>query len=474
MVTEELTAEQLGLHIRSNSYSWVRRPLGLVYGDPQVTDGIPIHEQSMLHQDLPKPNLELWRLMQRCLSELVKKYEKNDSKFDYLQARLLRTDSIVVTWLVQSGNLQKLTELAIAARRARNDTIDEEKIRLDLCIAFLNRIRRKNHEYTALNIKYLPTIGVELEFGYTRDKDNPEKPFNPLEFYYNPKRLKPYSPPYSFHVETPELGEYSFKPSASPIVISREILALITTDLLPPAMFRPHITVGGLDINDRDIEAFYIQAMVYACAYSLISRKSYEHRKQHGKGSWTYTEPQAKVGKVTKFDQENLNLIEYEIYTPFLKRRDHYDEEVEKYKHYRGRLVEFRLGAMVPTYSKLVREIDAIYYLSAAAMAFQKPVDMRDDKEMCLAEIWQQLRETLDQLFGECGVDFESNVRKSIILSEPFESISEKSIHEDSVYKSDLFEIGFMARDNPKLRTKFRELLRATKIKIKSVITPEE
>lgn len=472
MVTEELTADQLGLRDRSYPKYYTKRPLSYQYGDPQDYDGVPIHEQSILHRDLPKPNLELWRLMQRCLSDLVEKYEKNGSQYDNLQARLLRTDSIVVTWLIQSGYLQKLTELAIVARRARNDVIDEEKIRLDLCIAFLNRIRRKNHEYAALYIKYLPTIGVELEFGYTLDKDNPEKPFDPSEFYYNPKRLKAYSPPYSFHEETPELGEYSFKPSASPIVISREILALIGTDLLPPAMFRPHITVGGLDINDKDIEAFYIQAMVHACAYSLISRKSYEHRKQHGKGSWTYTEPQAKVGMVTKIDQEDY-LVDYFIYTPFLKRRYLNERGVEKYKHDRGLLVEFRLGAMVPTYSQLVREIDAIYYLSAAAMAFQKPVDMRDDKEICLAKIWQQLRETLDQLFGECGVDFESNIRKSIILSEPFESISKKSIDEDTAYKSDLFEIAFMARDNPELRTKFRELLRSTKVKIKCVIAPE-
>ncbi|HNQ17427.1 MAG TPA: hypothetical protein PKH60_04995, partial [Candidatus Woesebacteria bacterium] len=201
-------------------------PLGLEYGD---IDGQSEAKNPLSSGELPSANLRLWRTMQRAIRELIDSFDTsklNDVDTILLQTRILQSDSLLMTWFISSGNLQEMFELKMKSLLERGVCEDEDDMRLQICVDFINKIRQRNKEDQQYQNKYLPTIGIELEFLFIHDPDYPELNFNASDYYYRTNRLKPLDPPYKPIQEVNGAIEYAIGPSASHLTQLREILHL--------------------------------------------------------------------------------------------------------------------------------------------------------------------------------------------------------------------------------------------------------
>lgn len=436
-------------------------PLGIKYGDGP--NDLMTHEVSPLHKELSPINLKLWRTMNRVVGDLLVEFDLanellgEDPCSSYeVYTRLLQTDSLLLTWFISSGRLEELYNLRKESLSQRGVNEDEIEARIQLCFTFLERMRERNREVERLKNKYTPTIGLELEIACVEN----QLAENNLEFYSNPKRVKPVKVPYEVKAEVNNNIEYVFCPTASVKTLIRHVLYLKKMGLHPSKDFYHHVTVGGLKLSPDHLEAAYIQTIVCGCCYANPPSAHFiQMREENGPFSVTTKETYKKFSIASNF-------ILY--YFPFLRLRE--SDTTINYslinKHQQCS-VEFRLASGILGLDNLFREVDAIYYLSVAAIAYQKSFSERDDVEQKLAYLWVSLVTKIEEIFWSISLDYSSGLSRSVFY------LGENNFDEGTKnlpYNKMLFELRYQSATNSKLKFEIRRLVRQTKHSIKEAI----
>ncbi|HNS65913.1 MAG TPA: hypothetical protein PKJ26_05460, partial [Candidatus Woesebacteria bacterium] len=355
---------------------------------------------------------------------------------------------------ISSGNLQEMFELKMKSLLERGVCEDEDDMRLQICVDFINKIRQRNKEDQQYQNKYLPTIGIELEFLFIHDPDYPELNFNASDYYYRTNRLKPLDPPYKPIQEVNGAIEYAIGPSASHLTQLREILHLAKIGLHPSNFFSPHITIGGLDLSPDHQEPLYIQSLVFGCGFSEFKQADLNLRREKGKFKIKLRERYKKITETPDGIQ----------YVPFLKKRSAeytkpYGQKQTEQDEDSLRSVEFRLGNRFKSFQNLTREVDAIYYLSTAAIAHQKDASERDPVEVKLSQIWEELAHKLDEIYLQIGIHFPSGATKSFIFGSS-DSEEVKAKRGSTPYNTHLFELGYQSATDAVFRSQIRTLVK--------------
>lgn len=439
-----------------------QQPLGFYLGDPDK----PGKSLSPLHTgELPKVNLLMWRAMQRTLNALLQETvsDSEDVVDIELQKRLFQSDSLAITWFISSGQLEKLTNLALASIRARGKEEDESDLRLRLCLSFLSKIRRRNKEESAHLNSRLPSVGLELEYTFDADPDDPKRKFDSSIHFDKHTRLKPLLASFKWYRERASWGEFAIFPTASTATQLRDVLNLIKIGYHPTDCFDPHLTVGGLETSEQHRESQYIQVLVVACGFSTVSTDFLELRRQQGRGSVRFFDQAMKVSGGAASDRY--------YYVPLLKRRLAKETRLYKPSNIVGDSLvstEFRTGIPINGFANLIREVNAVYYLSIAAIAHQKPENQRDAVDTLLADVWIETLDNLCALLSEDDILIQDSIEKSFF----FTNASTEKEQKNPPILYDLWEVAYQSRQR-KVRSKYRKLLAETKHKIKLILKKE-